>query len=146
MINRPARRPTPKMRAQDYKTYSLQTPTATHTRVGTCAEMDCPAWRNGWSLRIEHMDAQMRHVAMHSGRHYQEVSIVEGETYMVFAPGQMCFEVHRVPLQREPFYFVGRGDHRMFDVRRARQHANGDDFVDDFASHQDALATELERG
>lgn len=144
--NRPAHRPTPKMKSQNYKTFALRQPEHTHTRVAQCSEVDCMAYRNGWSFRIEHMDAEMRHVATHSGRHFREVSIADGETYMLFSPGQQCFEVHRVPLHREPFYFVGRGDFRTFTVRNARRHASGDDFVDDFASHQDALATMVERG
>lgn len=146
-----ARRPIPRMGTNSYLTFAARTPLQTHSRAATCAEVGCEGYQNGWTIPLTGIDPQLEHVARHSGWHFREVDGVnyglgEGK-YLVFAPGQPCFvsHKHRISLDRPAFYFVGRGDHRSFDIRRATQRRE-QDWVDQFANHQQQLREAQERG
>lgn len=138
----------PKMRVGAYKTYSLRSPRATHTRKATCAEVDCRHQREGWITRIDvgtELGArQANYIRLHSGRRFTYSQAASLVTF-VFAAGQECFAEHRVPLDRPAFYLVRGGDWRA-NTGLIRRHMRGDDWVDDFANHQDKLATEINKG
>lgn len=148
-------RPEPNLPVHAYKTYTLSAPIKSHFRRATCAEADCIAYREGWTIPLAGIDPKLEYIARHSGKRFREAELAGGK-YLVFEPGQDCFRMHDhfVSLEREPFYLVGRGDWRAknseFAARRwereARQHANGEDWVDDFANHQDRINTVVERG
>jgi hypothetical protein len=131
-----------------YKTYAIRSPIQTHYRKATCEEIGCEAFQNGWAYLKEDLTPGDLYLATHSGKRYREVHIGPGQNYIVFEAGQSCFGAaqHVISLHRPEFYFVGRGHTSVFQARHARAHANGDDFVDDFANHQDKLNTTFKRG
>jgi hypothetical protein len=106
----------PNMPSHLYDTYGLVSPKSTHTRVGTCAEVDCAAMANGWTTKVdvgtEIGQERARYIVDHSGRAWT-MEQVGGLVTFTFAPGQECFAEHRVPLERDPFYTIKRGDHRL---------------------------------
>lgn len=141
----------PKMGTRAYMTFASRSPLATHSRKATCAEVGCRHYQEGWTIPLKGIDPQLEYVARHAGRQFREVDGVDfgiGEgRYLVFPPGQPCFrsESHRVSLERAAFYFVGRGDHRSFDIRQAAQRSE-ENWIDQFANHQAKLREVQERG
>lgn len=134
---------------QAYKTYQLLQPLDTHFRVATCAEVDCPAYLFGWKTVIDEStelgQQQAYYIRDESGRRYTRDPVVfgRGPVAYFFEAGQQCFRQHREPLEREPLAIVKDGDWRMSQNPR---HLRTDDWVDDFANHQDKLNTQRERG
>lgn len=141
----------PRMDTRAYMTFASRSPLATHSRKATCAEVGCKFWTEGMTIPLAGIDPELEHVARHSGRQFREVDGVNfgvGEgRFLVFPPGQPCFvsQSHRISLERSAFYFVGRGDHRSFDVRQATPRRE-DDWVDQFANHQAKLREAQDRG
>lgn len=131
----------PQKSPYQFKTHAVRSPLATHFRRATCAEVACKAYREGWTFHKEALSPEILYIATHSGRRYQTVQIAPGQTMLVFEAGQTCFDFqsHVVSLDRPEFYFVGRGDSSVFQPRKARQHANVTDFMDDFATHLDRM-------
>lgn len=141
----------PLMGPMDYKTYTIRP----RFRAATCAEVDCEHFRDGWTFSVALLEAdkELNYMARHSGKKFQE-RMHEGQAYLVYAPGQPCFasRTHRIRLEEAtPLMFVGRGDPRTFDPKRnlppdARQHTRTEDWVDDFATHQDKLNDAIKEG
>ncbi len=129
------------------KTYSVRSPLNTHYRRATCAEYGCSHYENGWSLHKEILSPELLHLATHSGRRYREMNVSEGETYLVFEPGQECFASveHRVRTDRTELFLVGRGNFKTFNPRKA-QKMTPVDFVDSMGNHMEMLKTRRERG
>lgn len=140
----------PLMPAHAYKTYSVVSPLKTHFRPASCEEMACPHYMHGWRVRIEGLPPDMLHAARTSGRKWVEQSIAEGETYLVFAAGQPCFRAseHRTRVSdRPPLYVVRDGDHRGNPRgTKPRVHHSPDNWLDDFATHQQSIADEIAKG
>lgn len=133
------------------KTYSIVSPKTTHTRQATCAEVECGPHTNGWKSVIDEGTelgkAQAHYIRNRSGRRYTEDrDSMAGVTVFTFEPGQQCFaaDEHRVSLDRPPLYVVRGGDWRGY--HDAQPHVNGDDWVDDFANHQQQLADKINEG
>lgn len=135
----------PLMPKHNYKTFALRQPIHTHTRKATCQEVDCEHFHNGWNLPVSGLDAAMLHAVKVTGRKYVEKKILS-ETYLVFEPGQQCFTVHRVPLERDPFMFIGRGHHSAFVARKPDQVGSTVEWVERFAEHQDNIVREINKG
>lgn len=153
MFQRPVNRIEPKMPASAYKTYSIAAPVATHWRKASCAEVDCPRYLNGWRVHVEQLTPELLHTAK-TARHpvngrwvpyrYTEVRVTEGQTYLVFEAGQPCFAAaeHRKRVERPELYVVRDGDWRGNPRgTEARRHERPEHWVEDFAEHQDRLAT-----
>lgn len=134
------------MEPHAYKTYQIVAPASTHWREATCAEVECEAYAWGWDTVVDASTdlgaRQAKYITGKSGRAYYESRDGSMVTY-TFTPGQTCFATHRLPLEREPIYLVRGGDVRRYTSRTQR---NGDDWLEDFAEHQDMLHTEIERG
>lgn len=145
--NAGVRRLPPKMPTGNYVTYKVASPLATHYRPATCAEADCEAYENGWSYRKADLDERLLYIVTHAGKRYREVEH-QNETYLIFEPGQPCFQarMHRVSLERPEFYYAGRGDFRSFTTRKAQKFDRPEDWQDHFAHHQDRLNTLIQRG
>lgn len=141
-------RPAPYLGPEHMKTYQIAAPISTHFRPATCEEAGCEQYRNGWQVRIEGLDEQDIYLATHCGRKFSRVSVAEGETYLVFEPGQPCFRSgsHRVRLAREERFLVAGGDWRGNPRNERREHANAADWQEDMAGHLDQLHTAIERG
>ena len=132
------------------KTYGIVAPLATHYRAATCAEVECEAYTHGWLTAVNEVDdlgaRQAHHIRRVAGRRFTETRRPDGCTEFRFEAGQKCFRAHQVPLEREPLYVVRGGDWRGNPRAESRQHARPADWVDDFAEHQDRLATRLQQG
>jgi len=138
---------TPNMPVEAYKTYRILSPQETHFRPATCAEVDCPHYLSGWSVRVEGLDAALLHAARTSGRRFVERQIREGETWLDFSAGQWCFQVsrHRVRKERPELYVVRDGDWRGNPTGRSKT-LRPQDWIDDFGEHQDNLADQMKKG
>jgi hypothetical protein len=147
----PARvfRPEPRMDPAAYKTYAVIAPLSTHFRPATCAEVACPHYLNGWRVNNEALTPDLRHAVAASGRTYRLEVISPTESWLVFEAGQPCFKAsqHRARIDRAPLYVVRDGDHRGNPRgTKARLFQRPDQWVDDFATHQQTLADEIKKG
>lgn len=132
-----------------YKTYEMRSPLSTHFRPATCAEANCQYYTGGFQVRVEGLGEEVLHAVQHSGRTYTVQKVAEGETYLVFEPGQPCLResLHRVRVERPPLYIVRDGDWRGNPRgTKARLHQSPDNWVEDFATHQQAIADEIAKG
>lgn len=143
----------PQLRADQYQTYAIKRPAATHWKPATCEQVGCPSHLHGWRTEIdEHTElgaSQAHYIRAESGRAFTEQRHpVARTTVFVFDAGQACFQAarHRAPIEREPLYVVRGGDARGNPARFRRVHASADSWVDDFATNQDHLNTAAQRG
>jgi len=138
------------------KTYQIDQPLSTHYRVATCQEVDCSFFAHGWRMGFDLTDPERaqaaREIRDKSGRAYTyELFGGPGNpaghrVVFTFKPGQKCFQTHRVPLEREPFYVVRGGDFRGNPTRQRAVHKTADTFVDSWATDLDKINTARERG
>lgn len=141
----------PNMNAGDYKTYRIAMPKATHWIEVSCEDFECQHYANGWRTLVdERTDLGMKqahYIRRLSGRSFTEERTPIGGTAFVFRPGQPCFETHRVRGEKPEIFLVQGGDFRgnPHGVRTV-VHKHPDDWVEDFAEHQDRVKTILERG
>jgi hypothetical protein len=128
------------------KTYELRAPVRSHFRKATCKEIDCGAYLHGWATTVA-PGGEDEALIRRAGRAFTVERTAEGWLRFMFSAGQPCFAAssHVVTLEREPLYLVRGGDWRA-NTGVIRRHVNGDDWVDDFATNQDRLATQIERG
>jgi len=134
----------PKMPVSSYKTYQIAMPEPSHTRAASCVEVDCDVQQTGWVSIIDEAtplgQKQAHYIRRLSGRHFDE-GARDVLTLFTFPPGQECFDEHRVSVDREAFYVVRGGDWRGNPTGVRRFHDSGDHWVEDFAGHQERLAT-----
>lgn len=143
----------PAMGAHAYKTYGMAMPLRTHWRSASCDEYGCDAWRNGWVTTVDLSTdlgrKQAEYIRHDRTRRASEQRSGPAEVKFVFGPGQRCFRAadHRAPLGRPPRFVVTGGDWRG-NPRGipARVHRNGTDWCEDFAEHQDKIASAIGRG
>ena len=134
----------PNLPAGSYKTYSLAAPLATHWRTGTCEEADCENYAYGWVTKVDESTelgrSQAHYIRHDKTRKATEDREATGLTAFTFPPGQKCFQRHQVALERPPICAVTGGDWRGNPRGERRVHRNIEDWVDDFATHQDQLS------
>lgn len=134
-------------------TYMIVQPKATHTRVATCAEIECDRYARGWrtivDVATELGARQANHIRLHSGRSF---TVAQSDTVVIFEfpPGQTCFAEHRVSLQR-PEIFVKRGGDWRGNPTGTHQAfgegaTGGARWVDSLATQLDRIADTVERG
>lgn len=132
-----------------YKTYSAVTPLETHFRPATCREVECEQQQNGWRTCVDTSTdlgaRQANYIRLHSGRAFTVIESAPLVTF-VFPAGQECFRTHRVRQDKPEIYVARDGDWRGNPTGRRRIHANGADWLDDFATHQDQITTLIQRG
>jgi hypothetical protein len=145
-------------------TYQVVAPRPTHTRTAGCAEVGCEAQRDGfkvicpptdqgraWARRIRTTcrpaGARLSPVvaARIHGRYTLDVDPSGAETY-TFGAGTPCFTAHRVTIDRPELYVVRGGDLRGNPRRQLRRLDRADQWVDEFQTNQDQIATRIERG
>ncbi len=137
----------PAMPVQAYQTYQAVRPVKTHTRAGTCREVDCTAYANGWTTTIDVSTdlgrRQANYIRMRSGRAYTAAQAGDVVTF-TFPPGQKCFTDHRVDIDKPTIYLMRGGDWRAttFEAQRFNQA----DWINHFAEHQAKLAETIEKG
>lgn len=143
---RPLNRPwTPQGPPQAYKTYAAVQPPDV-TVVLACETVGCGAWRHGWDTTVDETTdlgrRQATYIRQASFRTYRELRTGEGLTVFRFDAGQRCFADHRTRPQR----FLTRGGDHQANLGLLREHTRGQDWVEDFAEHQDRLADRLRQG
>lgn len=146
----------PRMPVQNYRTFEIRSPLATHYRDASCAEADCDQLANGWlTVADESTDVGQRVAetirAMRGRKDFieqrgcPEHGIPNTITCFIFRPGQECFRAHKVPLDRPATFIERDGDWRGNPTRRRRV-LRADQWVDDFATHQEEIADTVRRG
>lgn len=141
----------PKLPPGAYKTYQILSPLGTHFRNATCDEVECAYQAQGWRTVIDERTdlgaGQARYIRAESGRKFVEERGEDGLTSFTFEPGQQCFTQHKVSLERPEHFLVRGGDWRG-DPTGAKPyvHRTADEWTEDFATHQDKIATLIERG
>ncbi len=138
----------PKLPTASMTTYALLAPKATHTRPISCVEALCQKREHGWKMGYDLTNpaaVAAANLIKQTGKTFTH-EIIGTNVIFTFAAGQDCFEGHTVPLEREPFYVKRNGDWRGNPRGEVLNHVNAEDWVDDFANHQDQLATRLEQG
>lgn len=150
----------PALPAAAMKTYSITAPHSTHFRPATCTEVNCPQQLLGWETVIDEATdlgaAQAGYIRRECAadgaapaavgvRRYTETRSPEGLTVFTFPAGQRCFAQHQTRLDKPEIYTVRGGDWRQYmgDLHRYQR---ADQWVDDFACHQQTLADRLARG
>jgi len=140
----------PALPPQAMKTYQVVAPRPTHFRPATCEEVRCDAYLSGWQTIVPADSPQADYIRHDRTRSHTEEREPGGLAKFVFGPGQQGFPPahdHAVRVDRPEVYLVRDGDWRGNPRgTEPRRHVRADDWVDDFANHQDRLATRLERG
>lgn len=151
----PARSIVPKLGPQFYKSFSLRAPVATHHRRVTCAEAECDAYQHGWVTTIDvSTSLGQRQAAFIRGdktRRHHEQRVGDSLVKFVFGPGQHGFagkqHEHYQRVARPPLLVVAEGDWRGnprgIPVRVVPR---VESWCEEFAEHQDKLATAAGRG
>lgn len=142
----------PALPAAAMKTYQIASPLSTHWHPVTCEEARCDGFTHGWMSYIDEStelgQRQAWFIRRESGRHFTEERNEFGITEFTFEAGQECFASgdHRARNERPERYLVRGGDFRGNPTGMRREHSGPDPWLDDFATHQDRLATLLEHG
>lgn len=138
---RPMTRIEPKLPAHIMKTYAIAAPKGTHWVKASCADFGCAAHRSGWETKVDESTAlgkrqahYIRTVARRGHRERREA----GLTVFTFAVGTECFQDHQVRSDRPELFLVIGGDHRG-NPRGDRVEHTPENWVDDFATHQQRL-------
>lgn len=133
---------------QAYKTYGVSFPLKTHWREATCEEVMCLQYLNGWKTILPANDPKCDLVRSLKDRyHFTEMPSADGLIEFIFPAGQPCFKQsqHRIQLDRPGAFYVRPGNF-VAHTGETVIHRRPDDWVDDFANHQDKIKTRLERG
>lgn len=143
----------PDLGPEYYKTYTMSSPFASHWKPATCEEYECEDFLNGFVLTVDlgtELGQKQYHYVTHDrDRRHSMQRISDHLIKFVYGPGNPCFRRgdHKVPLDRPPFYLVSGGDWRG-NPRGIRRmvHRRPEDWVDDFANHQDSISEAVKRG
>ena len=143
----------PMLGPEFYKTYRMVAPLRTHWRPASCSEYECDEYVHGFVLTVDvgtELGQRQAHYVRHDkSRKCSEQKVGETLIKFVYGPGNDCFKYgeHRVPVGRPPFYLVVDGDWRGNPRGTpAYHHRRIDDWVEDFATHQQTLADAQQRG
>lgn len=133
--------------ATAFKTYQIAAPVASHFRPASCEEAGCLNYHNGWITKVP-LGSDLEDLVKQSGRHWTLRDQVGAEVAYHFPAGTTCFNVstHKVPLERPALFVVRDGDHRGNPSGRVYRHTRPADWVEDFAEHQDGVATARNQG
>lgn len=136
----------PAMGPENYKSYQIRRPWATHWVPATCEAAGCLNHLQGWQTVVPADSPQADYIRHDRSRRHAETQEAGLSTF-TFEAGQTCFTQHKVPADRQEIFVVKDGDWRGNPRGTApRIHQNADDWVEDFALHQDRIKTQLERG
>jgi hypothetical protein len=124
-------------------------PLSTHWRKATCEEVDCPQFVQGWDTVVDTSTelGRKQYDYCHGDRTRSFTETKEGFTLVRFhyGPGNKPFagprHDHRTRIERPPLFIVRGGDWRGNPLNvPTKTHRNAENWVDDFATHQDKLA------
>jgi hypothetical protein len=157
MTMRPIHRETPLLPAHAVKTYGYTVPLR-NKRLATkreadsgraCAMVDCQPYLNGWKTTLSKaVQPLLIKTLRESGRPFS-AELDEGDMIaFVFQPGTPCFKAstHWVHTGDEDLHLILEGDWRGNPRGTAPRQLRAEDWLDDFATHQDAIASEIQKG
>jgi hypothetical protein len=137
-------RATPALPPGAYVTYQISSPPGRRdywVDVG-CAEVDCEAYVSGWVTCVDEATdlgaRQAQFIRADQTRRHTETKTDAGWTAFTFPAGQPCFRAHQIRTGRPELYTVRGGDWRAL-IGTPRVYDRADQWVDDFASHQQRL-------
>lgn len=141
----------PVLPAHHMKTYQVLAPLNTHWRKATCAEFGCDKYLNGWFSIFAADSPQAEYIRHDKTRRHVEERLDGGLAKFTFEAGQEFFagspeHDHRVLTGRPERLIVRGGDWRGNPRGEVREHVSAEDWVDDFATHQDRLAQQAQKG
>ncbi len=148
-------RPIPAIGPEFYKTYTMAAPLASHWRQATCEEYECDKFLHGFVLTVDvstELGQQQAYYVRHDKtRRCSEQKLSDTLIKFVYGPGNDCFDpersTHRVPIGRPPYYLVVDGDWRGNPRGTTPyHHRRADDWVEDFALHQQGIAKAVQEG
>lgn len=144
---------TPRGPAQAFQTYGVRTVPNRKGRRATCAEIGCAPHLHGWRTVLDPADpqtgARVHFIRTDRTRRHVEGRDEAGRFVFEFEAGQTCFSAtdDQHWTEHDALYLIRGGDWRGDPTGRpARTYDRPDQWVDDFASHQDRLATRRARG
>lgn len=138
---------------EHFKTFTWSAPVRTHWRPATCEEYKCDGIVHGFVTTVDTSTDRGRkqyHFLTHDKERTHSMQRVGPTLFkFIYKPGNPCFnrEGHRVPIGRPPFYLVSGGDWRGNPRRiQTLYHRRPEDWVDQFANHQNDIAEAFRRG
>ena len=148
----------PELGPQYYKTYQMDMPLDSHWRWVSCEMYECDPFMKGFVLKCDistELGKRQAYFALHDTTRsctMERVSPIM--VHFHYKPGNKCFHNipgdelrHKLPIGRPPFYLVSGGDWRGNPRGTTTMtHRRPEDWIDDFANHQDKLATVFQRG
>jgi hypothetical protein len=86
--------------------FQMNQPVASHFRMATCEEVDCPHFLLGWKTIVP-AGGDLEDWARHTGRRFTETHMPGQQIEFVFHAGQECFRssTHVHPIGRPPFLY-----------------------------------------
>jgi hypothetical protein len=140
----------PQLGPEHMKSYQIAAPVSTHWRLASCEEVGCEKFIKGHALVIDESSPlgqfQASYVRGDRSRGCTESRDEMGMTVFTYPPGNRCFEEHRVRLEREENFLITGGDWRGNPRQIPARMLRAEDWVDDFANHQDRIKTAHDRG
>lgn len=136
----------PLMPVGGMQTFEVRAPIATHWRTASCAEIECEHHLKGWATTVLAGSDDER-LIRGSGRAWVGPErLPDGFLRYVFPSGQKCFGAsrHRVRIDKPELFLLAEGDWRWRGAPRVFDRP--EDWVDHFATHQDKIATIVNRG
>ena len=139
-------RATPAMPVEQYVTWQVTSPIGPggFWRPATCEEVDCVNHLQGWVSKIDEStplgQQQAAFIRADRSRRHTEERGPDQLTWFRFPAGQDCFQTdqHQIRNSRPPLFIVRGGDWRA-QTSPARVYDRDDQWVDDFANHQQRL-------
>lgn len=134
--------------------FTIQAPLATHWRWATCAEKQCRKWVEGYEIRIDVSDksdlvvARLKYIRDRNIGPYTEYKDSSGWAVFRFPPFTRVVghkDYHRIRIERPELFQVTDGMTGQTVTHRGRE-AGAVDWVDQFAEHQDKLASKHREG
>jgi hypothetical protein len=140
----------PNLPVHGYQTFQIVAPVSTHWRAATCEEADCLAMQRGWTTTVDEQTdlgkRQAHYIRREAKRSFVEEKRPDGLTAFKFKAGQNCFREHKVRVEREEIFVRRDGDWRGNPTQQRTRYDRADQWVSDFAEHQDNLARHQQRG
>ena len=141
-------RPTPKAPPAAYKSYSWRQPLQTHFRRVPCAEFQCRDFRNGWvtlvDIATELGRRQFDYLSHDKTRQWHMEKTGTSLVSFTYPPGSQPFDStrheHHRPIGYDPIMLVVGGDWRGNPRREPARIMRPQDWICDFAEHQEKLA------
>jgi hypothetical protein len=137
----------PKAGPEAYKSYSWRQPLETHFRRASCEETRCQQFVHGWVSVVDlatELGQHQHHFITHDRERQHTAEQAGTLVSFTFPPGTRPFDSpkheHRKPIGYDPIMLVTGGDFRGNPRRTPPVVMRPQDWVDDFATHQDRLA------